>query len=299
MASITTRIVEASSSATDVRLLLRRSAMMSGSGSSTGIKRLQSTTTINTAEYNDISIIDGIENLESNRRLYEYGYYGYDNYGKGKGKGSSSKSKGKGKGKGGSKGSKGAKGNGSKGSKGKGDEGNVLPKICEKLNFLPTTYVGGSRGRDLQFDGELCDPNVLETAAHFSDISIFVDLMERAGLDPIFLCAGPFTVLAPNNRAFERSPSLTAYLADPRNVEKLQQVLLYHIVPGLVLTSELEEGTLATLQGSSVDVRLNPIRFNQALLEVADILACNGAIDIIDDILLPPGKCKKALFMNA
>jgi len=71
----------------------------------------------------------------------------------------------------------------------------------------------------------------------------------------------------------------------------LKNVLLYHILPGLSLSDDFEAGPFETLLGEDVDVALDPLAFNQAeALDETDILACNGAIIPIDDLLIPPGK---------
>jgi uncharacterized surface protein with fasciclin (FAS1) repeats len=100
---------------------------------------------------------------------------------------------------------------------------------------------------------------------------------------------GPFTVLAPSNRAFQENPDLLTALFNPRNVELVQEMILYHIIPGLFLTEDLVEGPIQTLLGDDVDVALDPLMFNQADVSETDIMACNGVIDIIDDLLIPPG----------
>lgn len=232
--------------------------------------------------------------------------------GKGEGKG---KGKGEGKGKGSLKSCKSGKGKGKgKGSsKGSCDE---LPNFCDKLDFrtgvgqIPPPEAYGAlnpqnskssknhRGlvtlqqRGLQFEGPLCETNVLDTARHIPNLSIFVSLMEQAGLDDIFLCAGPFTVLTPTNHAFAANPGLSSYLADLNHVEDLREVLLYHILPGLYLTDDFENGPIGTLQGEDVTVNVtsSSITFNGAELVEGDILACNGVLQVIDEVLIPPGK---------
>jgi len=101
---------------------------------------------------------------------------------------------------------------------------------------------------------------------------------------------GPFTVLAPSNAAFNENPELLKTLFNPKNSEALQELLLYHVVPGFFLGEDLVSGPLQTLLGEEVDVAVDPLKFNQALAIQTDILSCNGVIDIIDDILIPPGK---------
>lgn len=86
------------------------------------------------------------------------------------------------------------------------------------------------------------------------------------------------------------NPDLLYTLFNPRNVNALQEVLLYHIVPGLFLTEDLVGGPLQTLFGEEVVVSLDPLMFNEAAALETDILACNGALIIIDNLLIPPGK---------
>ena len=125
---------------------------------------------------------------------------------------------------------------------------------------------------------------------HNDDLSTFVRLLENAGLAEIFMCPGPFTALAPTNEAFEALDSDTlAELLLSENNEKLQDILLYHIVPGLYLSEDFEDGYLDTLlDEQSVSVTIDPILFNgRATIVEEDILACNGAIQAIDDVLVP------------
>lgn len=195
--------------------------------------------------------------------------------GKGKGKGKESKSKGKGKGKG--------KGGGHYGDDdyGYGDDG---------YSGYDDDHRKLTSNRSLQFDGELCDPNALAVAYMNPDLSIFVDLIKHANLDEIFSCAGPFTVLAPSNAAFNKNPELLQSLFNPRNIDAVQELLLYHILPGLTLTEDFAAGPIETLLGEDVDVTLEPLLFNNAGVVMGDVLSCNGVIHIIDNLLIPPGK---------
>jgi uncharacterized surface protein with fasciclin (FAS1) repeats len=142
----------------------------------------------------------------------------------------------------------------------------------------------------LQFDGALCDPNVLEAARLKKDLSTFVKLLDVAGLTEYFVCSGPFTLLAPTNDAFDALDSATLdELLLPINSDKLQNLLLYHIVPGIILSEDFEDGTINTLlDGETIAVAVDPILFNgRAEIVEADILACNGVIHSIDDVLVP------------
>jgi uncharacterized surface protein with fasciclin (FAS1) repeats len=153
--------------------------------------------------------------------------------------------------------------------------------------FPLDVYGDGFFHRKLQYSGELCDTNVLDTAREDPSLSIFVDLVEAAGFEDLFLCAGPFTVLIPNNDAIEKlDPAVINFLLDPANKEALEELLLYHLLPGAYFSSSLVEGPLITLQGDAVEVTLDPFKFNNAEVIEPDIAACNGVIHILDEVLL-------------
>lgn len=104
------------------------------------------------------------------------------------------------------------------------------------------------------------------------------------------MCSGPFTLLAPTNEAFEALDAATLdELLLPSNQDKLIDLLLYHIVPGLVLSDDFEDGTIDTLlDDQSISVSVDPILLNgRAEVVQADIIACNGVIHAIDDVLVP------------
>lgn len=168
-----------------------------------------------------------------------------------------------------------------------------LPTECAELDFrtdgeFPVdVYGNGFFHRKLQYAGELCDPNVIDVARDEPQLSTFVQLIEAANLEDLFLCAGPFTALAPNNDAFAKlDQSLLDFLLDPANQEELQGLLLYHLLPGAYFSSGLTPGPVVTLQGDAVEVSLDPIRFDNAEVVEADNAACNGVIHILDEVLL-------------
>merc|ERR1712180_441928 len=82
-----------------------------------------------------------------------------------------------------------------------------------------------------------------------------VDLVVKAGLADTLSGPGPFTVFAPDNNAFAKLPkSLVDSLTG--NSELLKKVLLYHVVPGVITSSDIKDDlTTATAEGS--DLRAN------------------------------------------
>ena len=111
-----------------------------------------------------------------------------------------------------------------------------------------------------------------------------------AGLDGTLASEGPFTVFAPTDDAFSLVPAnvLETLLADPTG--QLTQILLNHVVPGTALSTDLSNGMMIeTLQGSEVMVSITDgvVMIDNATVIVADIVADNGVVHVIDAILQP------------
>jgi len=122
-----------------------------------------------------------------------------------------------------------------------------------------------------------------------------VDLVVKAGLAETLSGPGPFTVFAPENNAFARLPkSLVDTLTG--DVELLKKVLLYHVVPGVVMSSDITDDlTAASAEGS--DLRANVyykskygkgyITVNGKNVKYPDIKASNGIIHLMKDVIYP------------
>lgn len=133
-------------------------------------------------------------------------------------------------------------------------------------------------------------PDIVEVAKNAGNFTTLLKALEAAGLVDALKAEGPFTVFAPTDEAFAKIPEeeLKALLEDK---EKLQSVLLYHVVPGKVLSKEVADGLqLTTLQGSPIIfyVRDNIVSVNEAKIVALDIEAANGIIHVIDTVITPP-----------
>lgn len=122
------------------------------------------------------------------------------------------------------------------------------------------------------------DHNTLETAVIAADLAGTLS------------GAGPFTVFAPTDAAFNALPDgvLDALLADPSG--QLTQVLLYHVVSGSALSTSLSDGQqITTLFGQNIAVTINGngVFINNAQVTTADIVASNGVVHVIDAVLVP------------
>ncbi|MEH6699899.1 MAG: fasciclin domain-containing protein [Brevundimonas sp.] len=115
--------------------------------------------------------------------------------------------------------------------------------------------------------------------------------------------AGPFTVFAPTNAAFEKIPAETRNgLMQPDQRDALTGILTYHVVPGRVdaaaLTQQIDAGggsaTLTTVQGGTLTatvvdgtVTLTDEAGNTSKVVMADVAASNGIIHAIDTVVMP------------
>jgi transforming growth factor-beta-induced protein len=98
-----------------------------------------------------------------------------------------------------------------------------------------------------------------------------------------------FTVFAPTNDAFEDLlMELGIDIAGLLDLSNLSDILLYHVVSGTVLSTELMDGDVPTLNGQSVSIDLsNGVMVNDASVITPDVTADNGVVHIIDAVLLP------------
>jgi len=130
--------------------------------------------------------------------------------------------------------------------------------------------------------------DIVATAINAGQFNTLVAALEAADLVGALQGAGPFTVFAPTDAAFEKLPEGTveALLQDK---EKLAQILTYHVVSGQVMAADvvsLNEAT--TLQGQTVAIDAsNGVKVGGANVVTADIVTSNGVIHVIDTVLIP------------
>ncbi|MFN3333766.1 MAG: fasciclin domain-containing protein, partial [Caldilinea sp.] len=135
--------------------------------------------------------------------------------------------------------------------------------------------------------------SIAEVAAAAGGFSTLLTAVTEAGLVDALSGEGPFTVFAPTDEAFAALPEGTIenLLADPQGA--LTDILLYHVVSGKVMSSDLSDGmTAATLQGAPITITIadGVVKINDATVIAPDIEASNGVIHVIDAVILPPSE---------
>jgi len=135
------------------------------------------------------------------------------------------------------------------------------------------------------------DPGtIVEVATGAGSFKTLVAAVKAAGLADTLSGKGPFTVFAPTDAAFAKLPAGTVdTLLKPENKKKLQAILLYHVVAGKVLSTDLKSGKVKTVEGQdlTIDISGGTVKVNDATVVKADIPASNGVIHVIDTVLLP------------
>jgi uncharacterized surface protein with fasciclin (FAS1) repeats len=137
------------------------------------------------------------------------------------------------------------------------------------------------------------ESDIVDTAVAAGQFKTLTKLVTDAGLVDVLKGKGPFTVLAPTDKAFAKLPKalLEKVGADK---ELLKKVLTYHVIAGKVMSTDLKEHLqAATVQGEKVTVTLKGgVKFNKSKVVKADINCSNGVIHVIDTVLLPPSIAK-------
>jgi uncharacterized surface protein with fasciclin (FAS1) repeats len=135
--------------------------------------------------------------------------------------------------------------------------------------------------------------DIVDTAANAGIFKTLVEAVQTAGLEETLRSDGPFTVFAPTDEAFDKLPEgLVAKLLLPENKDKLERLLLYHVVAGQVLAGDLGFAQLVeTVEGGDLWIRKywGKVRVNNARVTTPDVLASNGVIHIINEVLIPKG----------
>ena len=133
--------------------------------------------------------------------------------------------------------------------------------------------------------------NLVDTAAAQGSFKTFGKALSAAGLTETLKGAGPYTVFAPTDAAFEKLPAgkLDNWLK-PENKTELISVLKYHVTPGRVLAADVGKlDQTKTEQGGSakITMRGDKLSINGANVTLTDIASTNGVIHPIDTVLVP------------
>jgi uncharacterized surface protein with fasciclin (FAS1) repeats len=152
------------------------------------------------------------------------------------------------------------------------------------------TEESGASGQSAVQDDE-SQKDVVKVAVSSKDHSTLVAAVKQAELVDVLSNAGPFTVFAPTNAAFEKLPKETVEsLMKDENKAQLQDVLQYHVSVGVFKPEMLQDGqTLNQANSGNITIskKDGKIIVNNAATILASIPASNGIIHVIDGVLVP------------
>ena len=135
---------------------------------------------------------------------------------------------------------------------------------------------------------------IFDIASGNPDFSILVQALTAAKLVDGLNEPGTLTVFGPPNSAFLSLPNGTLdNLLLPQNILQLQNLLLYHILPEIYMSYEFDSRAYDTLDfnGDPVIVEVlnnGTVKVNTAVVITANVMASNGVIHVVDQVLLPP-----------
>jgi uncharacterized surface protein with fasciclin (FAS1) repeats len=135
--------------------------------------------------------------------------------------------------------------------------------------------------------------DIVKIAAGSKDHTTLVAGLKAAEYVDVISNAGPFTVFAPTNAAFDKLPKGTLdELLKPENKDKLRTILEYHVYVGVLKDALMGDGMsygMASGHNATIGNKDGKMTINGVTI-VATIPASNGIIYVTDGVLLPPEK---------
>lgn len=146
--------------------------------------------------------------------------------------------------------------------------------------------------------------NIVENAVNSKDHTTLVAAVKAAGLVDALQGAGPFTVFAPVNAAFDALPAGTVEtLLKPENKDMLVKILTAHVVAGNFSGEEIMKKAkgaadgyfhMKTLSGDALSATVRGKKLyivdesgNASLVTIGDVNQSNGVIHVVNKVLLP------------
>jgi uncharacterized surface protein with fasciclin (FAS1) repeats len=171
----------------------------------------------------------------------------------------------------------------------------ALAAIAIAPNTYAQTMVGGAAMYPTK--------NIVENAINSKDHTTLVAAVKAVGLVETLEGAGPFTVFAPTNEAFDKLPAGTVdNLVKPENKAMLTKILTYHVVSGRLSAADLwakvkagnGSATLTTVEGGTLTVMAKGKKLylvdekgGKSWITIADVFQSNGVIHVINTVLMP------------
>ncbi len=133
--------------------------------------------------------------------------------------------------------------------------------------------------------------DIVKVAVGSKNHTTLVAAVQAANYVDVLANAGPFTVFAPTNAAFEKLPAGTVEgLLKPEAIDDLANILEYHVYVGVIKTENMKDGqklNQVNLKNVEITIKDGEYYVNGSKI-LATVPASNGIVYVIDDVLLPP-----------
>ena len=154
--------------------------------------------------------------------------------------------------------------------------------------------VAATSGGQEAVQDDVSQKDVVKIAVGSKDHTTLVAALNQAEYVDDLSNAGPFTVFAPTNDAFNKLPAGTVdgLMKDDKKAD-LQNILEYHVAVGVYKTENMQDGqkiNMANIGDITLSVKDGKVMVNGVANIVASIPAANGIIHVVDAVLLPPAK---------
>lgn len=138
---------------------------------------------------------------------------------------------------------------------------------------------------------DVSNPNVVQVAIGSKDHTTLVAAVKAGELVDALSNAGPFTVFAPTNAAFDALPAGTVEsLLTPEKKEALIDILQYHVSVGVYKMENMQDGqTIGQVNGGNITItkKGEDVFVNGKAKIIATVSASNGVVYVIDQVLIP------------
>ena len=185
-----------------------------------------------------------------------------------------------------------------------------MKKVIMGSMFLAVAFVAGASAQMMKDENPVVGgaamyktKNIVENAVNSKDHTTLVAAVQAAGLVDTLKSAGPFTVFAPTNAAFEKLPAGTVEsLVKPENKATLTKILTYHVVAGnndsKTIMKAIKNGggkaEFKTVAGGTLiammdgkNLILTDEKGGKSMVTIADVRQSNGVIHVVDTVVLP------------
>lgn len=153
----------------------------------------------------------------------------------------------------------------------------------------PEAAAVAPRGGQESVQDDQSQPDVVKVAVRSADHTTLVAALKAADLVTSLANAGPFTVFAPTNAAFEKLPAGTVDdLLKPANKSKLGDVLLHHVTTSALNVDQFSDGQVVAMAGGgNVTVKkVGDEMFVDGAKVIGSVRASNGWVHVVDAVIL-------------